>query len=177
MAEVENRRVKITKQMLKAALTELLECKDIYHISVRELCEAADINRSTFYKYYSGQFELLTDMENDMLIMVKETLTRNMGRREQIIEDACRYLEDNLKLARLLVNNNVDPAFPEKLFSMTYLRETVAKFCDRSYDSRTNEYFYEFMTYGAYQMIRTWLNKEDREKPREFAEMLIKIVT
>lgn len=176
MAEAENRRVRMTKQLLKNALIELLEQKDIYHISVRELCDAADVNRSTFYKHYNGQFDLLTDMENDMLLMVEHALTKNPGQRERIIEDACRYLEGNLKLARLLVNNNVDPTFPEKLFSMTTLREAVEKFCDRGYDSCTSEYFYKYLTYGAYQLIRIWLNKDEREKPKEFAEMLVKIV-
>ena len=48
MGKGEDRRVKLTKQMLKDALTQLLERKDIYHIAVREICDTADVNRSTY---------------------------------------------------------------------------------------------------------------------------------
>ena len=63
MKKKENRRVTMTKQLLKDALVSLLEKNDIYNISIRELCEVADVNRSTFYKYYGSQFDLLADME------------------------------------------------------------------------------------------------------------------
>ncbi len=56
MAKKEDRRIRMTKRMLKDALIELLKKKDIYHVSIRELCEAADVNRTTFYKYYGSQF-------------------------------------------------------------------------------------------------------------------------
>ena len=67
MEKKEDRRIAMTKRLLKAALIELLKEQDIYHISIRELCERADVNRTTFYKYYGSQFDLLTDMEKDML--------------------------------------------------------------------------------------------------------------
>ena len=60
MEKKEDRRIAMTKRLLKAALIELLKEQDIYHISIRELCERADVNRTTFYKYYGSQFDLLT---------------------------------------------------------------------------------------------------------------------
>ena len=58
MKKKEDRRVIMTKKLLKNALIVLLKEKDIYHISIRELCALADINRSTFYKYYGSQYDL-----------------------------------------------------------------------------------------------------------------------
>ena len=55
MEKKEDRRVAMTKRMLKDALTDLLREVDIYHVSIRELCQRADINRTTFYKYYGSQ--------------------------------------------------------------------------------------------------------------------------
>jgi len=34
------------------------------------------------------------------------------------------------------------------------------------------EYIYSFLTYGAFQMICVWLNKEKRESPKEFAKLV-----
>ena len=49
----DNRRVSMTKRIIKDTFIEMLEKKNIQKIYVRELCETADINRSTFYKYYA----------------------------------------------------------------------------------------------------------------------------
>ena len=48
MEKKEDRRVTMTRRMLKEALTELLRETDIYHVSIRELCQRADINRTTW---------------------------------------------------------------------------------------------------------------------------------
>ena len=76
MEKKEDRRIAMTKRLLKAALIELLKEQDIYHISIRELCERADVNRTTFYKYYGSQFDLLTDMEKDMLDFIAKAIDR-----------------------------------------------------------------------------------------------------
>ena len=56
---MENQRVYLSKKLLENALINLLKQKSLYKISIRELCEVASINRSTFYKYFSSQFDLL----------------------------------------------------------------------------------------------------------------------
>ena len=44
MKNVEDRRVKLTKVILKESLIELLNKKSINQISITELCAASDIN-------------------------------------------------------------------------------------------------------------------------------------
>ena len=94
MEKKEDRRIAMTKRLLKAALIELLKEQDIYHISIRELCERADVNRTTFYKYYGSQFDLLTDMEKDMLDFIAKAIERHETEPEKIITAACRYLAE-----------------------------------------------------------------------------------
>ncbi|MDO5139237.1 MAG: TetR family transcriptional regulator, partial [Oscillospiraceae bacterium] len=59
----ENRRVRMTKRLMKDALLELLAEKDLANISVTAVCEAADVHRSTFYNYYTDPADLLRDIE------------------------------------------------------------------------------------------------------------------
>ena len=66
----ENRRVKITKTMIKDAFLELLEKHPIEKISVTDICKGADVNRSTFYAYYTDVTELLHEIENNVLIQI-----------------------------------------------------------------------------------------------------------
>ena len=49
MAEKVDRRVRKTKAQLRAGLARLMQKKSIKEITVKELVEEVDINRSTFY--------------------------------------------------------------------------------------------------------------------------------
>jgi len=172
MEKKTDRRIVMTKRMLKEALIEMLKEKDIYHVSIRELCEKADINRTTFYKYYGSQFDLLTDMENDLLDFIAQTVSSNEDDPEIIVCSACKYLEDNIEFARLIINNNVDPDFPQKVFAMDSIKNSAIKKFRGSKSESELEYIYGFLTYGAYRMVCEWLNKEKREPPEEFAKLV-----
>ena len=50
-------RVRITKMMIRNALLQLLKEKTLQTITVRELCQVADINRGTFYTHYRRFYE------------------------------------------------------------------------------------------------------------------------
>jgi len=176
MAKKEDRRTAMTKRMLKDALIEMLKEKDIYHISIRELCERADVNRTTFYKYYGSQFDLLTDMENDLLSLLATLVNDPETDTIAAIETACTYLEDHLEFARQIFNNNVDPAFPQKVFSMEAVKEAILKKCDERHADTELEYLYNYMTYGAYRVVYVWLNKEKRESPHEIAGVLKQMI-
>lgn len=172
MQKKEDRRVTMTKRMLKEALTEMLRETDIYHVSIRELCQRADINRTTFYKYYGSQFDLLADMENDMLVFLSETIRAYSSNQRIIIRTVCEYLENHLEFARLIINNNVDPLFPQKIFSLEVLREAVMKRYRQ--DEAAQEYLFNYLIYGAYRVISLWLNKEHRESPEQIALLLMR---
>ena len=62
-----NRRSLATEECLNNTLKALLKDKELADISVTELCEAADIDRSTFYAHYEDVFALgnacATDIE------------------------------------------------------------------------------------------------------------------
>ena len=176
MEKKEDRRIAMTKRMLKDALTDMLREIDIYHVSIRELCQRADINRTTFYKYYGSQFDLLADMENDLLDFLSKTITEHSSNPKKIIEAACEYMEDHLEFGRLIVNNNVDPLFPQKLFSLTALRESAIGKQISLLDDTSAEYLYNYITFGAYRIICMWMNKDHRESPEQIAQMLARFI-
>ena len=64
-------RVRMTKQMLRQAFTQLLLEKPIQNITVRELCEKAQVNRGTFYIHYKDIYDLMESIE--------EQMTRELG--------------------------------------------------------------------------------------------------
>ena len=67
MATKNNRRTLITKRILKESLLELMQTKSISKITIKEICDLSDMSRSTFYLHYQDQFELLEDIEKEVL--------------------------------------------------------------------------------------------------------------
>lgn len=175
MAEAEDRRIKMTKRMLKDALIELLRENDIYHISIRELCEHADVNRTTFYKYYGSQYDLLTDMESDIISFINQTVLGNSADIETTIRVLCEYFNENIEFTRLLINNNIDPSFPEKLLSLAAIKNNVFSRHKGKYDDTEAEYLYNYIVYGAFRIVCMWLNRDERESPEKLAAMIMRI--
>lgn len=60
-------RGKQAKARIRQAFTKLLREKPIQRIAVKELCQEAGVNRSTFYAHYQDIYDLLTKIEEDML--------------------------------------------------------------------------------------------------------------
>lgn len=53
-----DRRVRRTRTAIQSAFLKLIFEKDINKITVKELCERADINKSTFYLHYRDIYDL-----------------------------------------------------------------------------------------------------------------------
>jgi AcrR family transcriptional regulator len=54
-----DRRVRRTKEMLRNALTSLILEKGYDHVTVQDICDRADVGRSTFYAHFRDKEELL----------------------------------------------------------------------------------------------------------------------
>ncbi len=62
-----DRRIIRTKNAVHSALLELLAEKPLSEITVTELAQTADINRKTFYNYYSDVSMVLEEIENQIV--------------------------------------------------------------------------------------------------------------
>ena len=67
-------RIRYTQRILKESLLALLKQKPINKITVKEVCELAELNRATFYAHYSDCFALLEQIENELLEEFQDSL-------------------------------------------------------------------------------------------------------
>lgn len=175
----ENQRVRLSKNLLRASLIRLLAQKSIHKISIREICQNAEINRTTFYKYYGSQYDLLKEMENEVLTQINCYLSENKDRSGyavQWITMIITYLHDNLDLCRLLINNTVDSDFPQKLLGLPMIQRLLGEQLEEKYERDELDYVYQFVVNGGFSMIKKWINKEDREPPDKIAKVIVNTV-
>ena len=69
-----DRRVARTKKAIRIALAELLSEKDINSITIKDISEKANINRKTFYNYYSGIHQVVDEIEDSVIVSLESTL-------------------------------------------------------------------------------------------------------
>ena len=69
-----DQRTRLTKMLIRKAFTSLLSQKPIQSISIKELCAQAGINRGTFYAHYLDIYDLLEQMEQEMMADFQEVL-------------------------------------------------------------------------------------------------------
>ena len=80
-------RVQKTKGNIYDAFMEIRSKKELEKITVKELCEAAKINKSTFYVYYKDIYDLSDKIENEIVTSV----IKNLGSIEDIIADSTNF--------------------------------------------------------------------------------------
>lgn len=166
-----DRRTAYTRMVIRDALTDLLKEKRLDKITVREICERADINRATFYRNYMDIYDLYEQME--------EELTGDAFAGGDIETGRYRLLEiiyDNQPFYREFFDSRLESRF---------VKDTVEAMHDRmrgllkergTYDERTFEISYQYNYYGVIGVIREWLNAGCPEDPREFGDIVYGIV-
>jgi AcrR family transcriptional regulator len=181
MAETEkkeDRRVRRTKKLLTAALTQLMQEKQISEITVRELTELADMNRGTFYLYYKDIYDMLEKIEDSMF----EALDRIIDLEENesvdrqtkpILLKLFQFIEENQEMCRVLLSPNGDMSFLHRL------NEVVREKCKNAWDSlyareageEEFDYHYSFVVFGCAGLIRAWLNRNCKESAEQMAAL------
>ena len=158
-----NQRTRLSKILLKNALMDLLSEKgSVTKISVRELCERADLNRSTFYAHYSEPKELLEEVEAELLDATREHLQK-IGAENDI--GAHRYLlsfliciKENDKPFRTLLIDAGDPEFRSK-----FMQQSIIQFVenlDIAFPKEQEQYIYSYILNGSTGVIIQWMRSD-----------------
>ena len=125
MATKNNRRILVTKKILKDSLMELMKEKPISKISIKEICDLSEMSRSTFYLHYQDQFELLADIEKEVLENTEKALG-NLDNAFGTPDSIEVYLNYELEQLILSYGENVKVLKPAELKTKLQKRLTDA---------------------------------------------------
>lgn len=172
----ENRRVKMTKKMMKDALLELLETKALEKITVTDICEKADVNRSTFYSYYEDISQLLLEIENDVLNNLPAFPDSSLADSDEIfiatLVKFFDYVKGNDRLFRVLIVQRNSSEFNHRL--VNYVMERHRK-PTASADKTADRYAYVYCVSGAIGILKEWVNGNFPMSTRDFAQIVMNI--
>ncbi len=174
-----NQRIALTKELIHRALISLLKKQDIHKISIRELCDIAGINRTTFYNHYGSQYDVLAEIRDwyikDIADAIESTDLCDSAGVLHRVTLVFSYMEQNLEISRLLIQNNFDETFAHRLFSLPKIEVLLAEYRKAADDHRYDEDIASFALYGSYRLLQNWIAEDDRRSAEEMAQIVMSL--
>ena len=176
-----------TALRMDEALITLLEVKDLEYITVKEICEKADVNRSTFYLHY----ETVADLVNETVENVNKRFLTYFTQSEvdfadkiksKKLDDLILITQDYLMpyLQFIHENKTVYRAYfrnPNEMQARTryknlkkYILEPILKKF-RVPEMRW-QYYIAYYIEGIAAIIREWLNHDCRDSVETIADII-----
>ena len=175
--EKADRRVRFTNRLLRESLITLLRAVPISKISVKMLCESADINRSTFYAHYTDPYDLLSRLEQEVMTEVYEYIDAQDAIESpeyatQMLNRVLEYTAKNSDLCTILLNENSNSRFQEDIMALAQRKIIEDVRNARNLDPRISEYLQCFIVNGAIKIVEKWLLDGMVETPRQMAGLI-----
>ena len=174
-----DRRVRKTRAVLRQGLIGLMREKSVQDITVKELCEACDINRGTFYLHYTDVAQLLHSIEDELLVEFERMLgvltpetVLNSAAPSPAMRSMLELLAENEDLCRVLLCHSGDLAFVEKVKNIVHQRVFDAWGAQLRTQGCGADYAYAFIVSGCIGMLQYWLEQPQPMPPRNMAAIM-----
>lgn len=172
-----DRRNRKTKALFKTTLMELLMEMDLKDITVRLLTERADVNRGTFYLHYKDIYDLFEQVETELLEDFTNVITKHKQQREVFalpaMVDTFQFIASNAELFIAILRTK-ETSFFAKLIEINkpQNKDEWSKLVG-STQEEYYEYYYTFITSGAYAMLSRWFSEGMPQSPERMAELAV----
>ena len=156
------------------ALITLLEKKDFEYITIKEICDTAGVNRSTFYLHYENSFDLLQEttryiidkhlayyeIDKTRIALQFETCKREelLFITDEYLVPYLKFIKDNQRLFKVSIKqfnsfnmNEVYGRMFEHIFNPILERFHVPE--------KERAYVMKFYLTGVFAIVMEWLDK------------------
>ena len=176
-----------TALLMDEALLLLLEKKDFEFISVKEICDKAGVNRSTFYLHYENMEDLLKETLGLVNRKFHESfdnkiINLNVSSKDDLFFIKDEYLMPYLKLIKqhkkvfklihdkpYLFNNNLEK---DKMYNSLF-KEILSIYGVKEEDK---EYVFAFYTQGALAIILKWVERDCEDEIEKISKLIIEVI-
>ncbi|MBQ7884556.1 MAG: TetR/AcrR family transcriptional regulator [Clostridia bacterium] len=168
-----NQRYKTNNEKIETAFLSLILNNNYENITISQICERANINRSTFYAHY--------DDINDLIITIESKFANGMslifdfGRRQthEAFIEMFTFIKKNKYFYKAFLN------IPYATFAEKNVQSQILS--NLAINSKVNisneielSYRANFFSAGIKEICRLWLERDCKESPKQMAELLIK---
>ena len=180
-----------TALLMNQALVELLNKKELEYITVKEICDKAGVNRSTFYLHYDTMADLVDEcIENcnkKFLEYFTETTNEFLSKINNCSKDDLifitpkylypylKYIKENKVIHQVAVKHNKLMNSTKKFNSLNkYIFKPI--FCRFNIDDKTENYMIAYYINGVTAIINEWIKNDCKDEIEYIANIIIECV-
>ena len=174
----DNQRTRLTKRLFRDAILALLEEKGgVDRISVRELCEKAGLNRSTFYAHFTQPREILAEAEEEILDETAEHIRKigaeAQGGGREFLASFLRYVRDNDATFRVLLVTAADPSFKSRFVQLSFLQ--LFEHLQIALAPERQQYILSYLLNGSLGLITQWIRSDYAAAVKDVVDLLFSL--
>ena len=117
-------RIKKTKRAIRSAFYELIKEKPLEKITVREIAERAEINKTTFYAHYETVYDLVDQLEQEAVAEVISQLNTVQG----LLSSPRAFVREMYAMLILSKTALYRPHFLREIFSFAVYGKDIFRF-------------------------------------------------
>jgi AcrR family transcriptional regulator len=176
-----------TALLMDEALLILLEKKDFEFISVKEVCDKAGVNRSTFYLHYENMDDLLKETLELINKKFNDSFETKITNLNFATKDDLFFIKDEYLIPYLNLIRKYKKIFKlihdkPYLFNNDYARETLYnslfnKILDiYEVKDEDKEYIFAYYTQGTLAIILKWVEKDCVDSIEKISKLIIEVI-
>lgn len=168
-------RIRYTQKVLKESLLSLLKDKPINKITVKEVCDRAELNRATFYAHYSDCFALLESIENDLVEAFGQSLELLEPFDVSALTEAIYGIaEKNETVCRVLIFGNVSTTVLQKMIDLA--RDKSIAYWKKDLHGATEDELEMLYTHLSNGLLHVFVEGYDRYSKADVIRFVNRIV-
>lgn len=166
-----NQRYKMSSEKIETAFLALILNHKYEDISVSQICERAEINRSTFYAHYDGINDLVVTIESRFANSMASIFGFGNRLKNDAFLEMFEFVEKNKYFYKSFLNIPYTTIAEKnaKHQILTNIKNNVA-----NTDPIEITYRATFFGAGIKEMCKLWLERDCKESPEQMAKLLKK---
>jgi AcrR family transcriptional regulator len=168
----------MTKQIIKDSFWELYKEKKIENITVKDITQKAGFNRSTFYAYFKDVYDILEQIEDDLMPGTEHLPPIDASREysDDFLRNIITIYERNSTYFSVLLSENGDPRFALKL------KKVFKSMMMDAIKNRVNtspvemDYALEFFVGGTLSIVKHWYDQGKNIPMQQIIPLMYKLM-
>ena len=176
-----------TALLMDQALLLLLETKEFEFITVKEICQKAGVNRSTFYLHYENTSDLLAETIDLINSKIIETFKKNNidvinSKKEELYFINKEYLVPYLQFVKQhkrvfkLIHDKPNLFNAQKVFNKMYNEFFTIILSKYGVKEEEKQYIFEFYTQGTLSVVMKWISNDCVESIDDISTLIIGLI-
>lgn len=170
-----DRRIRKTTNAIKSALIHLLKTEPLDKITIQQIADTADVHRATFYQHYYDKYDLLDQIEYEVLEKMRVNFNDKAKQLKALnsVEEAAivfkeipkamlTMISEDIERYQVLLSSGRNHEIEQKIGDMIALNLKSLLPKPDEIEGIPFRYFHAFVLGSMWSLMRIWVLDEER---------------